>query len=197
MEENKNNIKEEKAVKKNTRVNKNTKKENIVQEEPQKKGGRLSSRYKSNTEESTIDPKKKLPVRSMVSYPVGYQCKMSHMFVKWSKFGDEHYLTFEEINLMNSEYEGYLHEPILMVDDEEFAEAFDLMGLYEQIFELEDLDAFYKQRTNVVQKKLDALNKNARKSLFLRTIEMIKDGRLTNLGILKLLRDEYGLAIEI
>lgn len=162
-----------------------------------KKTGRLSDRFKKISNAINIDQKREVPVVSLVSYPVGYQCKLTPQFLSWNEYGDQHTMTIEEVNMMNSEYEGFIKEPMLMVDDEEFAEAYGLIDLYERIFELEDLDEFYKQRPNVIQKKIDALNKDSRKSLFLRTITLIKQGKLNNMSILRLLRDEYGLSIEI
>lgn len=172
-----------------------TLKEEIIEKPKQ---GRISDRFKKQTF-STIDinTKRKVPVMSLVSYPVGYQCKLSPLFLIWTEYGNQHEMTIEEINMMNSESNDFLHEPMLIVDDEEFAEVYGLMDLYERIFELEDLDDFYSQRPQVIQKKIDLLSKGARKNLFLRTIKMIKQGKLSNLSVLRLLRDTYGLEIEI
>lgn len=169
-------------------------KKDIKQEE--KTSGRISKKFRKSTE-LDIDPQKKVPVVSMVSYPVGYQCKLSPKFIKWNDYGDEHYMTVEELQMLNSEDESFLHEPTLMVDDEEFAEAFNLTGLYETIFELDDLDTFYKQRVPVVRGKIDNLSNGTRKNLFMRTLTLITQGKLNNLAILRMLRDVYHLAIEI
>lgn len=174
--------------------------ETIVKQEvvEKPKQGRISNRFKKQTFSTVdIDTKRKVPVMSLVSYPVGYQCKLSPLFLTWTEYGEQHEMTIEEINMMNSESNDFLHEPMLIVDDEEFAETYGLMDLYERIFELEDLDEFYNQRPQVIQKKIDLLSKGARKNLFLRTIKMIKQGKLSNLSVLRLLRDSYGLAIEI
>lgn len=170
-------------------------KEVIKEETP--KTTRISANRLKRTNTYNLDPKREVPVVSMVGYPVGYQCKLSPIFLSWDKYGDEHTMTIEEIGMMNSEYSGFLQDPIFMIDDEEFAEVYHLTEKYELIFELEDLNKFYSQRIIIVEEKMDKLSSELRRNLILRTLKMFDDGELNNIGIMKMLKRKYGINVEI
>jgi chaperonin cofactor prefoldin len=173
----------------------NTQTENI-KEEP-KAGKRISGNRFKNNNMKNLDPKRIVPVTSMVGYPVGYQCKLSPVFLSWEGYGEEHTMSIEEIGMMNSEYSGFLQDPIFMIDDEEFAEVYNLNEKYELIFELEDLNEFYNQRVIEIEKKMDKLSPEIRNNLILRTLKMVDNGELNNIGIVKMLKRKYGINVEI
>jgi hypothetical protein len=170
-------------------------KEVVKEETP--KTTRISANRLKRTNTYNLDPKREVPVVSMVGYPVGYQCKLSPIFLSWDKYGDEHTMTIEEIGMMNSEYSGFIQDPIFMIDDEEFAEVYHLTEKYELIFELEDLNKFYTQRIIIVEEKMDKLSSELRRNLILRTLKMFDDGELNNIGIMKMLKRKYGINVEI
>ena len=171
-------------------------KQEIVKEETPKTTRISANRFKK-TNTYNLDPKREVPVVSMVGYPVGYKCKLSPIFLTWDKYGDEHTMTIEEIGMMNSEYSGFIQDPVFMIDDEEFAEVYHLTDKYELIYEIEDLNQFYSQRIIVIEEKMDRLSSELRKNLILRTIKMFDDGELNNIGIMKMLKRKYGINIEI
>lgn len=179
---------EEKEIKQNT----------IVEEQVEDKTPkRISANRFKKTTTYNLDPKREVPVTSLVGYPVGYQCKLSPIFLSWDKYGDEHTMSIEEIGMMNSEYSGFIQDPIFMIDDEEFAEVYHLTDKYELIFELEDLNKFYSQRIIVVEEKMDKLSPEIRRNLILRTLKMVDSGDLNNIGVIKMLKRKYGINIEI
>ena len=179
---------EEKEIKQNTTI------EEQVEDKTPK---RISANRFKKTNTYNLDPKREVPVTSMVSYPVGYQCKLSPIFLSWDKYGDEHTMSIEEIGMMNSEYSGFIQDPILMIDDEEFAEVYHLSEKYELIFELEDLNTFYNQRIITIEEKMDKLSPEIRRNLILRTLKMIDNGELNNIGVIKMLKRKYGINVEI
>jgi hypothetical protein len=190
---------------------KNTTKKNVEQSEKKeiqqdtaieelvedKKPKRISANRFKKTNTYNLDPKREVPVTSMVSYPVGYQCKLSPIFLSWDKYGDEHTMSIEEIGMMNSEYSGFIQDPIFMIDDEEFADVYHLTNKYELIFELEDLNTFYDQRIITIEEKMDKLSSEIRRNLIMRTLKMIDNGELNNIGVIKMLKRKYGINIEI
>ena len=179
---------EEKEIQQNTVI------EELVED---KKPKRISANRFKKTNTYNLDPKREVPVTSMVSYPVGYQCKLSPIFLSWDKYGDEHTMSIEEIGMMNSEYSGFIQDPIFMIDDEEFAEVYHLTDKYELIFELEDLNTFYDQRIITIEEKMDKLSSEIRRNLIMRTLKMIDNGELNNIGVIKMLKRKYGINIEI
>ena len=117
--------------------------------------------------------------------------------LKWTQYGDEHMMSIGELLYMYSESKKYLTAPWLLVDDEEFAEVLNLKELYEAIFDSEDLERFYSAQLLKIKRKLEELPSGVRKELLNRTVMAINSGELNNLSVVKLLKQEYGIDVEI
>lgn len=198
------------GVKKTTTKKETTKKtttkakveESKINETPQEevKPQRLSRRKKSESnfiDTDRLDKKRKVPVVNVRSGSTGYICKEQHGTLIWSEYGDEHIMTIGELLLMYSQEKEFLTEPWLIVDDMEFAEVMQLQEIYETIFEIEDLEEFYGQQLLVVKKKLKALPSGTRKELLSRTVNAINNGELNSLAVVRLLKTEYNIDVEI
>lgn len=196
-------VKEKKEVKKTTRKKAITKKvkpveevveveNNIVEEKP-KKSGRIMRNRKSS-KSIDIDTTRRVPVVSVSHCPVGYQCKLNNVFLTWEEYGDEHMMTIEEINMMDK---MFLNEPWLIVDDEEFMEAYGYSDLYGLIFELEDIEEFYKQSNFIIENKISKLPNGLRRSFLNRTVLALTTGQINNLDVVRFLKDKYNIDIKI
>ena len=196
-------VKEKKEVKKTTRKKVTTKKvkpveevveveNNIVEEKP-KKSGRIM-RNRKNSKSIDIDTTRKVPVVSVSHCPVGYKCKLNNVFLIWEEYGDEHMMTIEEINMMDK---MFLNEPWLIVDDEEFMEAYGYSDLYGLIFELEDIEEFYKQSNSIIENKISKLPNGLRRSFLNRTVLALTTGQINNLDVVRFLKDKYNIDIKI
>ena len=101
---------------------------------------------------------------------------------------------------MNNESSLFLHEPLLMVDDEEVMEALNLTDLYNTLFEIEDLDSFCNNSISTIKNKLDTMPKTLRQQVITKMITAINVGSLkckNLLGIMKMLKNDYDIDIEI
>lgn len=186
-------LKEEK-VKKETKPKK-ARKPKV--EEPVKAGRRFTQR-KADNNFIDLEKRRTVPVVSVSNHPVGYQCKMNRIFLKWANYGDEHMMTIEEVLLMNSEDGDFLKDkPLLIVDDEEFIEALGLESLYTLIFEIEDINKFYSQTISKVESKLDQLPQRTRTSFINRTVNAIQNGELDNFSVVRLLKRKYDIDLDI
>lgn len=144
-----------------------------------------------------LDKKRKVPVVSVSSGTVGYICKTMPQTLIWSEYGDEHIMSIEELLVMYSQEKQFLTEPWLIVDDAEFAEVMLLEELYETVFEIEDLEEFYAQQLLVVKRKINNLPSGTRRELLNRTVNAINEGSLNSLAVVKLLKTEYNIDVEI
>ena len=97
---------------------------------------------------------------------------------------------------MMGESEKYL-KSWLIVDDMEVIEAFDLENLYETIFEMEDLESFFKTNQRNIKEKLGMLPINMRNDVLNRAVSMIYNGEISDLRIVSMLKKEYNITIEI
>lgn len=165
------------------------------------KTNRLSGRLRSKTDTintDNLDKHRRVPVISVCSGTVGYQCKLSPNFLVWEQYGDEQEISIGELLIMYSQAKSFLVDPILLVDDEEFADTFKLTDKYESIFNTEDLEAFYKKgSTTIIKNKILELPDSIRKQVLTRTVIAINNGELNNLNVIKMLKKEFDLDVEI
>lgn len=191
------------TTKKNTKIE--TANSEVVKEmevvkpnEEVKKAGRRFTQRNSTSQFIDLDKTRVVPVVSVSNHPVGYQCKMTRIFLKWANYGDEHMMTIEEVLSMNSEDGDFLRDkPLLIVDDEEFIEALGLEGLYTLIFEIEDIEKFYSQNISKIESKLEQLPQRTRTSFINRTVNAIQSGQLDNFSVVRLLKRKYNIDVDI
>ena len=182
-----------------------TKKEEVVEMVEEvvetKTTGRLSGRMRKKSDTintDNLDRTRRVPVISVDSGTVGYQCKLSPTFLTWEGYGDEQELSIGELLLMYSQNKMFINDPILLVDDEEFAETFKLTEKYEAIFDTEDLAVFYKSKNpTVLASKLRELPNTIRKQVLQRTVIAINTGELESLSVIKMLKKEFDLDVEV
>ena len=147
-----------------------------------------------------LDLKAQVPVRKIGCGTIGYQCKTVNRYLLWSEPDSEYMMTIEEVLNMNNESSLFLHEPLLMVDDEEVMEALNLTDLYNTLFEIEDLDSFCNNSISTIRNKLDTMPKTLRQQVITKMITAINVGSLkckNLLGIMKMLKNDYDIDIEI
>ena len=182
-----------------------TKKEEVVEMVEEvvetKTTGRLSGRMRKKSDTintDNLDKTRRVPVISVDSGTVGYQCKLSPTFLTWEGYGDEQEMSIGELLLMYSQNKMFINDPILLVDDEEFAETFKLTEKYEAIFDTEDLAVFYKSKNpTVLASKLRELPNAIRKQVLQRTVIAINTGELESLSVIKMLKKEFDLDVEV
>ena len=182
-----------------------TKKEEVVEMVEEvvetKTTGRLSGRMRKKSDTintDNLDRTRRVPVISVDSGTVGYQCKLSPTFLTWEGYGDEQEMSIGELLLMYSQNKMFINDPILLVDDEEFAETFKLTEKYEAIFDTEDLAVFYKSKNpTVLASKLRELPNTIRKQVLQRTVIAINTGELESLSVIKMLKKEFDLDVEV
>lgn len=175
----------------------NVKKTQDIIEEEIVQPRRLSIRKNKNEKIIDIDKERTVPVVSVVNFTVGHKYKDSGKFIKWNAYGDEHYMKIGDIVDMMRESDKFLKQPWLIVDDEEFAKAYDLTGLYELVFDLEDLESFFKQSIRIVKNKLDSLSVGMRSDILNRAVQSINSGEINDMNLVKMLKREYGIDIVI
>ena len=167
----------------------------VIQE--QKAGKRLTRRKNKNEKLINLDRERYVPVVSVSNFPVGYRTRETNTMILWKEYGDEHELKIGEIINMISVSEKYLKQPWLIVDDEEFVEAMNLGELYDLVFDLEDLDEFFKQGVSKIKESLDKLSPAMRTDVLNRAVSMIYNGEINSLQLVQFLKKEYKIDINI
>lgn len=169
--------------------------EQVIEENP-KSGQRMSRKKNTQNKYINLDRDRVVPIVSVSNTPIGYVNKETNKFIKWNSYGDEYELKIGEVIAMMGESEKYL-KSWLIVDDMEVIEAFGLEELYETIFEMEDLETFFKKNSTTIKDKLSMLPTNMRTDVLNRTVSMIYNGEISDLKIVSMLKREYNITIEI
>lgn len=137
----------------------------------------------------SLDKTRRVPVINIMAGSVGYNCLRTSEYLKWEKYGDEHMLTIDELLCMSAKNRDHLYEPMLIVDDAEFADTLKLTELYDNILAIDDLEKFYNQPLITINKKIRELPTGARTELFNRTVIALQNGEITNMVVLKVLKE--------
>ena len=172
------------------------KQETLVEKKPTRK--RLTKNKRQ--EMFDLDLEAQVPVRKIGCGTIGYQCKTVNRYLLWSEPDSEYMMTIEEVLNMNNESSLFLPEPLLMVDDEEVMAGLNLTDLYNTLFEIEDLDSFCNNSISTIKNKLDTMPKTLRQQVITKMITAINVGSLkckNLLGIMKMLKNDYDIDIEI
>ena len=69
--------------------------------------------------------------------------------------------------------------------------------LYDLVFDLEDLDEFFKQGVSKIKENLDKLSPAMRTDVLNRAVSMIYNGEINNLQLVQFLKKEYKIDINI
>ena len=171
--------------------------EEKVEKKESKAGKRLSGRKSKNDKLINLDRERAVPVVSVSNFTIGYRTKETNTMLIWNSYGDEHEMKIGEVINMLGESEKYLKQPWLIVDDEEFMEAMNLGELYDLVFDLEDLDAFFKQSEYKIKEGLDRLSVSMRNDVLNRAVAMIYNGEINNLRLVQFLKKEYKIDINL
>lgn len=165
--------------------------------EESKAGKRLTGRKAKNDRLINLDRNRIVPVVSVSNFTVGYRTKETNTMLIWNNYGDEHEMKISEVISMLGESEKFLKQPWLIVDDEEFMEAMNLGELYDLVFDLEDLDKFFKQPAYKIKEELNKLSATMRTDVLNRAVAMIYNGEINNLQLVQFLKREYKIDINI
>lgn len=181
-----------------TTVKKQAPKRKKVQEEQkeEKKSCRRIFNTKKKEKYKIEDKTRYVPVISIVNHSIGYESSIEHRYIYWKKFGEEHMLTIEDLQLMNDESNKFLYEPWLIVEDEEFEKAYDLTDLYDLMAEIQNIEEFCKLPMRTIENKIDSLSIEIKQNLLVRLIQEIQEGTITNYNIVRLLEEKYRIKIN-
>lgn len=171
--------------------------EKFIEEKENKVGKRLSGRKTKNDKLVSLDRNRIVPVVSVSNFTIGYKAKETNTMLIWNNYGDEHEMKIGEVISMLGESEKFLKQPWLIVDDEEFVEAMNLGELYDLVFDLEDLDKFFKQPAYKIKEELSKLSSTMRNDVLNRAVSMIYDGEINSLQLVQFLKKEYKIDINI
>ena len=129
-----------------------------------------------------------IPVKSITFGGLTYKARSTNAIYRWNQIGAIEYMTVAELNEMNNYKRAYLNKPLVILMDERAIKKFRLKKVYENVAQINNLKSLFKSDMGTIERTIDtALDANMRDILISKVRQMIKNGTLTNINIIKLL----------
>ena len=129
-----------------------------------------------------------IPVKSITFGGLTYKARSTNAIYRWNQIGAIEYMTVAELNEMNNYKRAYLNKPLVILMDERAIKKFRLQKVYENVAQINNLKSLFKSDMSTIEKTIDmAIDANMRDILISKVRQMIKNGTLTNINIIKLL----------
>ena len=129
-----------------------------------------------------------IPVKSITFGGLTYKARSTNAIYRWNQIGAIEYMTVAELNEMNNYKRAYLNKPLVILMDERAIKKFRLQKVYENVAQINNLKSLFKSDMSTIERTIDtALDANMRDILISKVRQMIKNGTLTNINIIKLL----------
>ncbi len=134
--------------------------------------------------------------RSAVNNLIYVSKRTSEKF-EWKEFGDVQYITLGELIAMKSTQPRMLKEGWLIVDDEEAIEQLGLAKMYGNLFEIDDIDEFFKLDEREMKRILTNMPRGFKNSLGNFARERIQSGVIDSNRKIKLLEELLDVDLKI
>ena len=144
-----------------------------------------------------IDVNELIPVRSLTNHKLVYVSKATGARYVWSEYGSVEYLTFGEINTMRSQYPKFIKDCLVLIEDDDVIELFNLDSVYENVYSIEELDNFFKKSNFEIEELIKTLPHGVKKSLVSRAKELIENEELTDYRKIKTLETQLNVDLTI
>lgn len=129
-----------------------------------------------------------IPVKSITFGGLTYKARSTNAIYRWNQIGAIEYMTVAELNEMNNYKRAYLNKPLVILMDERAIKKFRLQKVYENVAQINNLKSLFKSDMATIERTIDmAIDANMRDILISKVRQMIKNGTLTNINIIKLL----------
>ena len=129
-----------------------------------------------------------IPVKSITFGGLTYKARSTNAIYRWNQIGAIEYMSVAELNEMNNYKRAYLNKPLVILMDERAIKKFRLQRVYENVAQINNLKSLFKSDMATIERTIDtAVDANMRDILISKVRQMIKNGTLTNINIIKLL----------
>lgn len=192
-------MEEKKEIVKSTRGRKKIEEVSAVEEKVENEVVKEVVEEKKPTRKrlNQIDVNELIPVRSLTKGKLVYISKATNARYVWGNYGDVEYLTFGEINTMRSQYPKFIKDCMVLIEDDEVIELFNLEKLYETVYSVEELDLIFKKSISELQLMLSTLPSGIKKSIVARAKELIESEVLTDYRKIQTIEKELKVDLMI
>lgn len=165
-----------------------------------KEESKTESKPKPKKEKTKQPPKRKvkkqiernalIPCRSIVYGGLTFKSQKTGAVIVWENYGIVEDVEYQDLQGMKASGSRFLKEPWIIPEDEEVIDALKLREVYDEIVDLEDLEAFFKQSFDQIQESIGKIPNGMKELLKSKAVEMIREEKLNDIRIIKLIDKE-------
>jgi hypothetical protein len=144
-----------------------------------------------------IDRNEMIECRSATNGKLIYVSNRTSEKYLWDDFNAVVFIDMGELLTMKSSQPAFFNDVLIVLDDEDAVEYLGLKKLYETVFKLDDLDAFFDQPINELAEILPKLPKGLQKTVSTRARKLVENGRLDSLSKIKLIEEKLGVDLQL
>lgn len=129
-----------------------------------------------------------IPVKSITFGGLTYRARSTNAIYRWNQIGSIEYMTVSELNEMNNYKRAFLNKPLVILMDERAIKKFRLQKIYENVAQVNNLKSVFEKDNKTIESMVDSAIKSGMRDILISKVrQMIKNGKLTNISVIKLL----------
>ena len=136
----------------------------------------------------------KITVQALV-INICYTCPITFETFNWMEIGDTQEMTYKQIRIMSVKHPRYFSEKWLKPLNDEVLDKLKLKRFFENNLSRGDLKLLCGNDVDAVEEMLTSLNSDAKAELAKKAVKAAKDGKISNVKIIRLI--EKHLSVEI
>ena len=126
---------------------------------------------------------------------VYYTCPVTFETFSWLEVGDTQEMTFKQLRIMNTKHPRYFTEKWLLPNDETVMKKLHLDKIYATKVNRADMKRFCGDDIKDVEELLSGLDSNAKTELTPKIVKYVKDGKIANVKMIRLLEKKLGIEL--
>ena len=126
---------------------------------------------------------------------VYYTCPVTFETFAWLEVGDTQEMTFKQLRIMNTKHPRYFTEKWLLPNNEVVVKKLRLDKIYATKVSRADMKRFCGNDIKDVDELLSGLDSNAKTELTPKIVKYVKDGKIANVKMIRLLEKKLGVEL--
>ena len=144
-----------------------------------------------------IDANELVSCRSTTHGNLIYISKRTGEQFFWYDFGTTLDIPYGELKALNATAPEFIKDVLFVIDDEEAVEALGLKKMYDQLFDIEDIESLFNMKYEELEVTLDKLPKGLKDSVATKALEMVKTGEFDSRSKIKLIEEKLQIELTL
>lgn len=112
--------------------------------------------------------------------------------VEWSEFGEEQQIEFGELLVMRGSQRRFFENNWIIIEDPEVLKRLGVERFYKDVPAIDKFDELFKGSPEQIKKKISSMSEGMKDSVRIRAKELIMDGELDSMAVIKAVGEAVG-----